>query len=70
LPNVNLIEPYFNWHLINKDESDNKFVDCAISANATFIVTEDKDFNDVKLVNFPKINIIGINDFIEILKNL
>jgi putative PIN family toxin of toxin-antitoxin system len=67
LPNVKFIEPFFKWHLINKDESDNKFVDCAISANAAFIVTEDKHFNEVKLVDFPKINIIGINEFLVLL---
>jgi len=64
LPNVKQIEPYFNWHLITKDETDNKFVDCAISANASFIVTEDKDFNELKHIDFPKINVMGINDFI------
>jgi putative PIN family toxin of toxin-antitoxin system len=69
LPNVRHIEPYYKWHLINKDESDNKFVDCAITANAAFIVTEDKDFNEVKSVDFPKINVIGIVEFMNILLN-
>ena len=69
LPNVKQIEPYFKWHLISVDESDNKFVDCAITANTSFIVTEDNHFNKLNLVDFPKINVIDINDFINLIKD-
>lgn len=31
-------EIYFNFGLISKDEDDNKFVDCAVSANAVCLV--------------------------------
>lgn len=37
-PFVRLINPYFQFNLIEKDKDDNKFVDCAIAANASFIV--------------------------------
>ncbi|MCO6490062.1 MAG: putative toxin-antitoxin system toxin component, PIN family [Phaeodactylibacter sp.] len=44
LPNVILTTNYFRFRLL-KDEDDNKFADCAIAANADFIVSHDKDFN-------------------------
>lgn len=37
--------PYYNFNLIKSDPDDNKFVDCAIVANAKFIVTEDHHFH-------------------------
>ena len=43
------------------------FLDCAIVANARCIVSEDKHFNVLKTVAFPKIDVIGINDFMDIL---
>lgn len=67
LPNTQFCEPFFRWNLITSDESDNKFVDCAIAGAADYIVTNDKHFNVLKEVDFPKINVITIDEFIEIL---
>ncbi|MCO6475844.1 MAG: putative toxin-antitoxin system toxin component, PIN family [Phaeodactylibacter sp.] len=39
LPNIEKKEVYYRWGLIDADPDDNKFVDCAIAANAKFIVT-------------------------------
>jgi putative PIN family toxin of toxin-antitoxin system len=44
LLNVHLITSYYRFDLIKKDRDDNKFVDCAIAANANYIISEDKDF--------------------------
>ena len=63
--NTLLVEPYFQWNLITADPDDNKFVDCAISANANFIVTNDKHFNILKMIDFPKVNVINIDQFIK-----
>lgn len=63
LPNVHKQEVYFKWNLINADKDDNKFVDCAVAGNADFIVTEDKHFNELKDVEFPKLTILSISDF-------
>ena len=41
--------PYYNFNLIKSDPDDNKFVDCAVVANAKFIVTEDHHFHILKL---------------------
>ena len=39
---VEKIEIFFKWLLLFSDEDDDKFVDCAVSGNADFIVTDDK----------------------------
>ena len=66
-PNTIFVTPYFNFELIKSDPDDNKFVDCAISANAKFIVTEDHHFDILKGLKFPPLSVIGIDEFIYIL---
>ncbi len=68
LPNVEWITKYYFWFLINADPDDNKFVDCAIAANADFLVTNDKHFNVLKNTPFPKINLINSEDFCTFIK--
>jgi putative PIN family toxin of toxin-antitoxin system len=66
-PDVINIHKYYFWNLINVDPDDNKFVDCAIAANADFICTDDKHFNVLKKVKFPPITVISSDDFVELL---
>ncbi len=68
LPNVKFIKIFFEWNLIDSDKEDNKFVDCAICSNADFILTEDNHFNILKKIEFPKVNVININDFYDIIR--
>ena len=68
LPNVKFIDPHYSCGLIKADEDDNKFVDCAIASNAIFIVTEDKHFKELENIPFPKVEIVGIDDFLKHLK--
>ena len=63
--NVRQITPSYKWNLITADPDDNKFVDCAIAANARFIVTEDHHFNVLKEINFPSVDVINIDDFLK-----
>lgn len=63
LTNVHFINSYFRFDLIKKDKDDNKFVDCAIAANANFIVSEDKDFRVLKKIAFPKVEVLGVEKF-------
>ncbi len=65
LENVLKVEVYYKWGLIENDYDDNKFVDCAISSEAKYIVTNDKHFNILKDIQFPKVNIISIDDFLK-----
>ena len=64
------IIPYFKWNLISNDPDDNKFVDCALNAGADFIVTNDKHFNLLKNIDFPKINVVDIETFNTLLTEL
>jgi len=63
-PNTLFITRYFEWELIKADLDDNKFVDCAIACNAKLIVTEDKHFNILKLIPFPKVYTQKLEPFI------
>ena len=62
--NVRQIVPSYRWNLIETDPDDNKFVDCAIAANAKFIVTEDRHFNVLKDIAFPSVPVINIDEFL------
>lgn len=64
LPNVRFQNTYYKWHLISIDEDDNKYVDCAIAGSANYLVTQDKHFQILKTINFPKVNVISIDEFI------
>ena len=63
--NVSLITPYYNWKLITADPDDNKFVDCAIAANAKFIVTGDHHFNVLNDIPFPSVPVVNIDEFLK-----
>lgn len=63
LASVEKIEVYYKWRLISSDVDDNKFVDAAIAGNADYLVTEDKDFNEVKSISFPKVQVISLKEF-------
>jgi uncharacterized protein len=70
MSNIEKVEVYFNWNLIEIDLDDNKFVDCAIAANADYIVTNDKHFNILKTIDFPFVRVISIAEFKEIIENI
>ena len=69
LTNATFIDPHYSFGLIHADEDDNKFVDCAIASNAIFIVTEDRHYNELVNIPFPKVEVIGIDDFIKYLRH-
>ena len=66
---VELITPYYNFNLITTDPDDNKFVDCAIAANARYVVTNDKHFDVLRQIKFPIIDVISLKEFLEQLKH-
>lgn len=68
LPNVTRSDIYYQWNLIQVDVDDNKFVDCAIASNVDFLVTNDKHFNVLNQIDFPKVNIVDIDQFVEELR--
>lgn len=62
-PFVEKVEIYFSFDLIKADPSDNKFVDCAITANADYLVSNDKHFQVLQNIDFPKVNTLTLNEF-------
>lgn len=68
--NVQKIEIFYRWNLIDEDPDDNKFVDCAIAGNVKFIVSNDAHFRILKDINFPFVDVIQIDDFLEELNRL
>ena len=68
--NVHRISPCYAFHLIETDEDDNKFVDCAIIAGAKYIVTHDHHFNILKQIPFPKVDIVTLKQFLDDLNQL
>ena len=69
-PNTERVTPYFHFRLITADEDDNKFVDCAITAGATFIVSNDKHFDELENYDYPKVDVRNLTDFMLLLRDL
>lgn len=62
-PYTERVDIYFNFNLITADESDNKFVDCAISSNADYLVSNDKHFQILNTIDFPRISVLTLAEF-------
>jgi putative PIN family toxin of toxin-antitoxin system len=58
-------DTYVHFELLPADSDDNKFVDCAVASDAEYIVTNDKHFNPLKEVEWPKVAIIKIAEFVK-----
>jgi putative PIN family toxin of toxin-antitoxin system len=53
--NIRPVAPQFRFNVIAADPDDNKFCDCAIAAEANFIVTEDGHFDALNSAGYkPK----------------
>ena len=62
--NVELVTPSFKFRLIEADHDDDKFVDCAFAANATYIVSDDKHFDVLKDISFPQLLVLKLKEFL------
>ncbi len=70
LPNIYLTEVFFQWHLLDDtDPDDNKFVDAAFACNANYLVSDDKHYNPLSRISFPKINRVRLADFQKVVLN-
>ena len=56
---------YYSWNLVKNDADDNKYTDIYIAASADYLVTEDGHFSQLKNIDFPKVNVVGIEEFIK-----
>jgi len=57
-------EVYIHFGLITADPDDNKFVDCAVAADAEYIVTNDNHFKVLKKISWPRLSVIKIKEFV------
>jgi uncharacterized protein len=64
LPGTQKKTVYFRFLLIHEDADDNKFVDCAVAANAACILTNDHHFKALKKIAFPKVTTVTIEQFL------
>lgn len=65
---MEITDPHYHFGLIEQDVDDNKFVDCAIASNAKYIVSNDAHFSHLKEILFPKVDVIKLQDFLDILR--
>ena len=67
--NVELVTPYFKFWLIEADHDDDKFVNCAFAADVTYIVSNDKHFDILERIQFPRLFVLKLQQFLSILEN-
>ena len=68
--NVEFINPTYRFNLITSDPDDNKFVDCAVTAGATYIVSNDHHFAELERYDFPKVDVRTLAEFLQIVRTL
>ena len=67
-PNTVLVTNYYHWNIIKSDPDDNKFVDCAVTANARYVVSNDAHFNVLRTIDFPKLDLINLKEYSDTLR--
>lgn len=70
MPNTERVSPTYRFNLIKADPDDNKFVDCAIIAGATFIVSNDRHFEELRQYEFPKVDVKTLTEFLHIIRSI
>ncbi|GAB4023182.1 hypothetical protein GCM10028773_39260 [Spirosoma koreense] len=68
-PFVEKVWVSFFWWFLTVDTDDNKFSDCSIAAGADYLLTEDAHFNVLVTIDFPRVNVISLEDFHQILED-
>ncbi len=68
-PNTIFINPQNRYHLIKSDPDDNKFVDCALTAKAKYIVTQDRHYDVVRFNPKFDFTAADIDYFLAMLSN-
>lgn len=66
-PYTVFVTPFYHFDLIKADPDNNKFMDCDIAANAKFIVTEDHHYAILAQIDFPKVDIVKLDDMLKML---
>jgi uncharacterized protein len=61
------VSPTVELNVIKEDPTDNRVLECAVSAGADYIVTGDKDL--LRLKRYDSIHIKSVGEFLEIAKH-
>ena len=64
--NVAQVSPTYRFQMIKSDPDDNKFVDCAIVAGASCIVSNDSHFKELSNIPFPKVHVFRIEEYLRL----
>jgi len=70
IPNVIFRDTFFHWHMISKDEDDNKFFDAAVAEQVDYLVSNDRHFIEAIQKGFPFVKIISSDSFKSIIENI
>ena len=54
----------------SRDPDDNKFVDCAFAAGADYLVSEDSHFSVLRHMPFPQLNLVTLDEFLAVIKEM
>jgi putative PIN family toxin of toxin-antitoxin system len=65
LPFVTTVRPRRRLRIVRRDPDDDKFVDCALSGRARYVVTGDKALLDVG--RFRRVSMIRVGDLLRVL---
>ena len=78
-PHTQRITPHYHWNLVKADPDDccgprpcgaNKFVDCALAANATYIVSDDAHLDILRSIDCPALQVLRMKAFLERLQTI
>lgn len=61
-PSIEKYDIFYDMNLIEGDADDDKFADCAFVSGA-IIVSNDKHFKILNSINFPKIQLMNLQEF-------
>ena len=62
--NTHFQEAYYKWQLIEADPDDNKFVDVALAAGADYLLTNDRHFEVLNQLEFPRVPTLTLQEFL------
>ncbi len=66
LKNARFVKAPSRVHVVEEHPADDKFLDCALAANADYVVSGDKHL--LKVVSYKKTKILSVSDFLELIQ--
>ncbi len=63
-PNTHFQEAYYKWQLVAADPDDHKFADVALAAGTDYLITNDRHFQPLLDLEFPRVPIVTLQEFL------